>query len=79
MLSTKAKTLQKLYKDKVVFIGPDLWTADNESPYFLETHTELDKWRTSVTLPFGLTVRTGRWNVPGKPLVILVDYNSLYP
>lgn len=79
VLSTKAKTLQKLYKDKVVFIGPDLWTADNESPYFLETHTELDKWRTSVTLPFGLTVRTGRWNVPGKPLVILVDYNSLYP
>ena len=34
VLSTKAKTLQKLYKDKIVFIGPDLWSAENHSPYF---------------------------------------------
>lgn len=24
VLSTKAKTLQKLYKDRVIFIGPDV-------------------------------------------------------
>ena len=79
VLSTKAKTLQKSYKDKVIFIGPELWTRDNESPFFIETRTELDKWQHDVDLPLGLQVRTGRWDVPGKPLVVLVDYKSLYP
>ena len=32
VLSTKAKTLQSLYKDKVIFIGPDVWSPSNESP-----------------------------------------------
>ncbi len=35
VLSTKAKTLQKYYKDKVVFIGPDVWTEETPSPYFI--------------------------------------------
>jgi hypothetical protein len=35
VLSTKAKTLQKSYKDKVVFIGPDVW-KEKPSPYFIE-------------------------------------------
>ena len=25
VLSTKARTLQKLYKDRIIFIGPDIW------------------------------------------------------
>ena len=29
VLSTKAKTLQNLYKDKTIFIGPDVWTKEN--------------------------------------------------
>ena len=33
VLSTKAKTLHKLYKDKVVFVGPDVWSDDNPSPF----------------------------------------------
>lgn len=36
VLSTKAKTLQKLYKDKTIFIGPDVWTSENPSPWFTE-------------------------------------------
>ena len=79
VLSTKAKTLQKSYKDKVVFIGPDLWTDGHESPYFIETKTPLDSWVRQAVLPAAMTVRTGRWNVPGKPLVVLVNYHSLFP
>ena len=44
VLSTKAKTLQKKYKDRVVFIGPDVWTPDNKSPFFTECKTPLDAW-----------------------------------
>ena len=41
VLSTKAKTLQNLYKDKNIFIGPDVWTEDTPSPYFTPSRTVL--------------------------------------
>ena len=77
VLSTKAKTLQTLYKDKIVFIGPDVWTPINESPDFDECRTLLDDWRKGAHLPDGIEVRTGRWNVPGRPLAILVTFRHL--
>lgn len=39
VLSTKARTLQKQNKDKTIFIGPDVWSEDNRSPYFTESKT----------------------------------------
>ncbi len=80
VLSTKAKTLQKEYKDKVIFIGPDVWTADNPSPYFITEPSPmpLKKWLSQVMLPEGVTVRTGRWDIPGKPLVVLVGFQGMY-
>lgn len=78
VLSTKAHTLQQLYKDKVIFIGPDLWNEDNESPYFIERKTLLGAWRKNLSLPCGIKVRVGRWNIPGSPIAILVDYKGVY-
>ena len=26
-----------------------------------------------------MQVRTGRWDIPGRPIVILIDYNNMYP
>ena len=78
VLSTKAKTLQKLFKDKVVFIGPDIWSADKPSPFFKEMKTPLDAWKCSGLVPKGVEVRTGRWDVPGRPLVVLVKFDQLY-
>lgn len=78
VLSTKAKTLQKLYKDKIIFIGPDIWSEENPSPYFIESKTLLKEWRSQAVLPYNMEFRVGRWDVPGKPIVILVKYQSLY-
>lgn len=78
VLSTKAKTLQKYYKDKVVFIGPDVWTEDTPSPYFIEDTTVLKQWQQQLLLPEGVTVRTGRWDIPGNPIVILVGFKGMY-
>ncbi|MDE6331085.1 MAG: glycogen/starch synthase, partial [Muribaculaceae bacterium] len=78
VLSTKARTLQSLYKDKVIFIGPDVWSDDNPSPYFTESKTLLRKWVRQVLLPQGVDVRVGRWDVPGKPIAILVKFNGMY-
>ena len=35
VLSTRAKTLQEKYHDKIIFIGPDVW-KEKQSPYFTE-------------------------------------------
>ena len=79
VLSTKAKTLQKRYKDNLIFIGPDLWSAENPSPSFIEGKTSLAVWQHDTKLPSGVKVRVGRWDVPGKPVAVLVTYDALYP
>lgn len=78
VLSTKAKNLQRLYRDKVIFIGPDVWSTDNPSPYFIESPSILKSWKHSLDLPDGLKVRVGRWDVPGRPIAILVKFESMY-
>lgn len=78
VLSTKAKTMQLAGKDKVIFIGPDVWTAENPSPWFTEVRTSLSAWARQAQLPDGVAVRVGRWEVPGRPLAVLVKFDSLY-
>ena len=78
VLSTKAKTLQKLYKDKTIFVGPDVWSNENPSPYFVESKTLLKQWKSQAQLPEGVAVRVGRWDIPGKPIVVLVKFDTMY-
>ena len=78
VLSSKAKTLQETHKDRIIFIGPDVWTADNPSPWFTEVRTPLAAWTKSASLPEGIKVRVGRWEIPGRPIAVLVDFKSLY-
>ena len=77
VLSTKAKTLQKIYKDRIIFIGPDVW-QEKKSPYFSESKTLLKEWRDKLVLPQEMKIRVGRWNIPGKPIAILVDFRPMY-
>lgn len=78
VLSTKAKTLQQQHKDKTIFIGPDIWSKDNESPFFIESKSLLADWKAKAAFPDGMKVRVGRWNIPGKPIAILVDFKALF-
>lgn len=77
VLSTRANTLQKVMKDHVIFIGPDCWGADRDCPYFTEDDNLFGDWRRQA-LNENLKVRTGRWNVPGSPIAILVDFKQYY-
>lgn len=78
VLSTKAKTLQKLYKDKTIFIGPDVWSNENPSPYFVPSRTLLKDWKAQAQFPEGVSVRVGRWDIPGRPIVVLVKFDGMY-
>ena len=77
VLSTRAKTLQDTHKDKVIFIGPDLWIG-KENPLFIELDYLYKPWKLHAEANDKLSFRVGRWNIIGEPIVILVDFNSFF-
>lgn len=77
VLSTRAKTLQSAFTDKIFFIGPDVWIG-KENPLFTEDETLLASWRKHAAENEDLKTRVGRWNVPGTPIVILVDFSPYF-
>ena len=76
VLSTRAKTLQDAMPDRIIFIGPDCWD-EKGSPYFVEDNNLFADWR-KYAAERGINVKTGRWNIPGKPISILVDFKPFY-
>ena len=87
VLSTRAKTLQDMMKDRIIFIGPDFWKDNDcvpgsdktvaESPYFKEDKALFAEWQWEAKEQ-GLSVRVGRWTVPGEPIAVLVDFKPFF-
>ncbi|MFA5463399.1 MAG: glycogen/starch synthase, partial [Dysgonamonadaceae bacterium] len=77
VLSSRANSLQKLYTDKIIFIGPDLWD-ETESPWFKEDDSLLKEWREHADIKERLRIRIGRWQVPGNPITVLVNFDKYY-
>lgn len=76
VLSSRANTLQQSHADKVFFIGPDVWQG-KENPLFKENKRLLTKWKKAAA-EAGVNARIGRWNVPGAPIAILVDFQPFF-
>lgn len=76
VLSTQAKTLQEKFPDRIIYIGPDFW-ADKVNPVFTENKQLLAKWRKAAK-GSGLNIRIGRWQVPGEPIAVLVDFAPFF-
>lgn len=77
VLSTRANTLQAKFRDKVIFIGPDFWQG-KENPLFIESDHLCMAWKKHAAEKEKLFVRVGRWNIPGEPIVILVDFQPFF-
>ena len=73
VLSTKAHTLQQMLHDKIIFIGPDIWNKTQPAD-FIEDNSLFGAWRAHAEAQEGLHVKVGRWDVPGQPPVVLVDF-----
>lgn len=76
VLSTRAKTLQQKFQDNLIFIGPDL-CQDGNNPLFIEDKKLHKDWSKSLQ-NIGIPVRIGRWDIPGQPLTVLVNFQSLF-
>ena len=75
VLSTKARTLQHQFTDHVIYIGPDLGQSNTK---FNEDNTLFPDWVQALKEEKDLHIKVGRWNIPGYPPVILVDYQPFF-
>ena len=76
VLSTRAKTLQDMMPDHILFVGPDFW-QEKANPLFVEDTSLFQPWREKARKE-NLALRIGRWQVPGQPIAILVDFQPFY-
>ena len=81
VLSTRAASMQAEHPDKVVFFGPDF--GAHSDTWFREDKRVLKGWQSAIThqpSPISsIPIRVGRWDVPGKPITVLLKFDALLP
>ena len=75
VLSTKARTLQQQFADRAIYIGPGV---GKPNPEFIDDATLFPDWVNRLNETGQLHIKAGRWNIPGNPPVVLIDYQSLF-
>ena len=75
VISTKTLSFQEKICLNHIFIGPELWRESAEHPEFIEDNELFNAWKEKA-FEEGLSVKTGRWDIPGNPAVILVDFST---
>ena len=77
VISTKAPVLNKVLNDRLVMIGPDLGQGSKANPTFIEDKSLFPEWREHLK-ESSLKIRMGRWNIPGNPITLLVEFSDFY-
>ena len=75
VIATKSLHLKSELGRHHILIGPDVWMNTENNPDFIEDPTLFRSWKIQAASE-GLRVRIGKWNVPGKPVAILVDFKQ---
>lgn len=76
VLSSRALTMREYFDDNIIFIGPNIHTGGRPID-FIPTD-ELNGFKDYLKRVKNLTVNTGRWNILGNPLAVLVDFSPIY-
>ncbi len=77
VISTKALNLVNEIGDNYILIGPDVWREEVTNPEFIPDDALFAEWKT-LAANDGLRVKTGRWNIAGKPIVLLLDFTPYF-
>ncbi len=75
VIATKSLYLKSQLHKHHILIGPDVWMDTESNPDFIEDNHLYTLWKAQAASE-GLRVRVGRWNEPGKPIAILVDFKQ---
>ena len=76
VISTKAKYVKEYSNKNYILLGPDILRHDVENSEFIEDRNLFTGWINNA-IPVGLRVRVGRWNIPSRPKVILIDFSGI--
>ena len=77
VISTKALNILEELGDNYILIGPDVWREESENPEFLQDDSLFEEWK-GKALSEDLRIKTGRWNIAGKPIVFLIDFTPYF-
>lgn len=77
VIATKAKSITQVIGANLIMIGPDVWKDGTIYHGFLEDEKLLSNWRKHLENE-GITVRIGRWDIVGNPVVVLVDFAPFF-
>lgn len=75
VIATKSLYLKSQLKRHHILIGPDVWMDTDANPDFQEDPQLWQDWKAEAAKS-GIRMRIGRWNVPGSPVAILVDFKQ---
>ncbi len=76
VLTSKSHELTEKLGEKYLTIGPDIWRDENNNPEFHEDPGLHRTWKLFVQQQ-GIQVRLGYWNIPSRPVAIMVDFTPL--
>ncbi|MDR2894624.1 MAG: DUF3417 domain-containing protein, partial [Alistipes sp.] len=76
VIATKALVAQRALGNNYILIGPDI-RREGDNPEFAEDPELLRDLRVRMYRE-GIRIKTGRWRVEGSPVVVLVDFTSLF-
>jgi len=77
VISTKVLNIVEELGDNFILIGPDVWREDIRNPEFIPDDSLFEEWKSRASSD-GLRVKTGRWNIAGKPIVMLIDFTPYF-
>jgi phosphorylase/glycogen(starch) synthase len=77
VISTKALNILNEFGDQYILIGPDVWREEVKNPEFIPDDQLFADWQRHAEAE-GLRVKMGRWNITGKPIVILIDFTPYF-
>ncbi len=77
VISTKVLNIVEELGDNFILIGPDVWREEVKNPEFIQDESLFAEWKSRASSD-GLRVKTGRWNIAGKPIVMLIDFTPYF-
>ncbi len=77
VLMTKANYLEQQLGLNYILIGPDIQKEHTANGVFIEDRNLYSQWVAAANEQ-GIYIRIGRWNVPGSPVTILVDFSHYF-
>ncbi len=76
VLATKSKSIKDKIGNNLILFGPDIW-HDKTNNEFIEDKELFADWRNKIK-DNQIKIRVGYWNIPAKPIVILVDFTPYF-